>query len=71
MTIIETARALGIKITSAEDGTAVFQCWADRVEQADSYDFAAKEFGDGTPVGFLNYPKLRDAAIADANRYAI
>ncbi len=57
-TIILQAKSLGIKLTNAELGTDLCQCWIDRVELAAMY-FAR---GEMTKC---------QAAINDANRYAI
>jgi hypothetical protein len=56
--IIEAAKALGIKLTNAERGTDLCQCWADRVALAKSY------FDRGEMA------KCQEM-IAEANRYAI
>ena len=41
--VIETAKKLGIKLTNAELGTEICQCWADRVQ------WAGVCFDDGRP----------------------
>ena len=56
--IIAAAKDLGIKITAAELGTDLCQCWEDRVALAKSY------FDRG------NLVKCREM-IKEANRYAI
>jgi hypothetical protein len=55
--VIRQAKALGIKLTNADLGTDLCQCWTDRVELAAMY-FAR---GEMTKC---------QAAINDANRYA-
>ena len=50
---------LGIKLTAAEDGTEIYQCWADRVALA----YAA--WLDGKSVDVTN------VLIAEASAYAI
>jgi hypothetical protein len=56
--LIASAKALGIKITRAELGSDICQCWADRVL------YAQKAFDDGDMAEC-------QAAIEDANIYAI
>ena len=56
--IVEAALALGIKLTHADLGTDLCQCWADRVALAKSY------FDRGEMA------KCQEM-ISEANRYAI
>lgn len=59
------AERLGIKPTRAKPGTAIWQCWADRVQQADMYD-------DKTVDNLGAQRRVRrDDYIAEANRYAV
>ena len=56
MDIIQTARDLGIKITRAEPGTDIWECWADRVL------LAWNDAERGWPIG---------DRISEANAYAV
>lgn len=56
--ITKTATELGITLTSAKEGTQIYQCWADRVQLA----YTAKQRGDEDAM---------QDAIDDANNYAI
>lgn len=73
--IIEAAAKLGIKPTRAAVGSEVWQCWADRVREAQTHetDLQAVERMVGAKnrvnARALIVPK-RLAAIAEANRYA-
>jgi hypothetical protein len=75
MTIIELtkiAASLGIKLTTAEEGTEMFEAWADRVIAAKMDDeqfdmWAARDDWSRADSCAIEL----DAAIAEANRYAI
>jgi len=73
--LIQTAQALGIKLTNAEEGTELYRAWADRVEQAEEHDldlnFARNQRGSEAREYTQEFSAKRDAAVADANRYAI
>ena len=66
-TLIETAKRLGIKVTRAKEGTQIFECWADRVEQADWLHRPLRFADCEMPAEAAR----RNAAIAAANAYAI
>ena len=55
---LQTARDLGLKLTCAEPGTEIWQCWADRVMQAWAY------LSEGAISAYYD---ARD----DADRYAV
>ena len=67
--IIASASALGIKLTRAEEGTEIYETWADRVRQADSHQFEA--FNNDTASGYAAHTKFMREAIIEANRYAV
>ncbi|MEJ2125796.1 MAG: hypothetical protein P8Y47_13615 [Alphaproteobacteria bacterium] len=56
--ITRIAQQLNIKLTAAEEGTDLYRCWADRVEDA----WRARQRGDTD--------RCREM-IEDANRYAV
>jgi hypothetical protein len=65
--VTKIAVALGIKPTKAPIGSEIWQCWADRVRQA---EYALWDYKQGAVAN----PRLRDtarSAITEANRYAI
>ena len=67
------ARKLGVTQTAARPGTDMFEVWADRVALAweREQDFVeAKLAGDAFDT-LAALRRMRDAAIADANAYAI
>jgi hypothetical protein len=71
--ITKIAQALGIKLTNAEEGTEIYQCWADRVEEAKMHDDRATDAWDCRPDsgdGEIE-ARRRDIMCAEANRYAI
>lgn len=75
--IIVTANKLGIKPTQATPGTEIWQCWADRVEQAAAVDADAWrklwdcEYDEMSWDDVATYNSASDQAIAEANRYAV
>ena len=69
MTVVQltaTATALGIKLTNANEGTEIYQCWADRVLLAALH---AEKLVHS--VLHKEHAKRRDEYIAEANRYAV
>ena len=67
--IIAAAARLGIRETRAPVGSEVWQCWADRVRQAESHEFQA--FMNDTASGCSAHEKYLAEAIEEANRYAV
>ena len=70
--ITDIARKLGIKLTSAEEGSELFECWRDRVLEADGraddVRLALRE-GDDREAKRTN--AARAEAVLSANAYAI
>ena len=74
-TLTTIAKLLGIKLTNAEEGTEVYEAWKDRVEQANEYDLdinhARNLRSRQAQEDVKEFTEKRDAAISEANRYAI
>jgi hypothetical protein len=70
--IIAAAARLGIKPTRATVGSELFECWADRVREADSHEIEASYFrNEGQDCMAIQVDLQMDAAIAEADRYAV
>ena len=63
--ITKAASDLGIKLTHANEGTEIYQCWADRVLEAEA------TVRHPLPLNVGQQRALRAAAVREANRYAI
>ena len=67
------ARQLGVKPTAAEPRSEMFEAWRDRVALAweRQQDWAEAQLAGDPSDTLAALCRLRDAAIADANAYAI
>jgi hypothetical protein len=66
--LTKIASALGIKLTHAQEGTQMYQAWADRVVEADKFD--QDILSSSNTLGRAALIVQRNAAIREANRYA-
>jgi hypothetical protein len=73
--LTRVAVALGIKLARAEEGTDQYECWADRVREAEMRDQQYRRwslFDTCEPLRIVDFAQdKRREAIAEASRYAI